>query len=70
MHEVSGANDTQFAHLRIGKELSFEVTKSLFHECIVLTSQCPRKGFAGNTVPKNIISRRIRFFAMLRSRST
>ncbi len=38
MHEVSSADDTQFAHLSVGKELSFEVTEGPFHEGIVLPS--------------------------------
>ena len=36
MHEVSGANDTEFAHLCGGKKLSFEVAEGPFHEGIVL----------------------------------
>jgi hypothetical protein len=36
MHQVSGANDTEFAHLSAGKELSFEVAEGPFHGGIVL----------------------------------
>jgi hypothetical protein len=43
MYEVSGANNTQLAHLCIGKKLSFQIAERPFHVCIVLERKSPTR---------------------------